>query len=171
MGACLCLNANAQRVTYNDLTFLLNCSPGDAIDYLMSKGFYYAGSDTTITEPLYVKINFSKNKGDDMSFMGVTKRALNGVFYEVSFFTAYKSDYLKFKEYLKKMGFDKTETTSHDSTVTESYLNLKHFKRYIQCDIDIGHDTGHDYNYYYITVQNIKKRFLAESIKDYMYNQ
>jgi|GEM_PF-2268611 hypothetical protein len=95
----------AQRVSYQDLQFVLNHNLGQVEEYLSKKGFNYDGVDTINTEPHTYSSNFFKRSKNFRNNITISKYFQSGESIESSFDTQVKSDYLAFKSYIKTIGF------------------------------------------------------------------
>lgn len=100
-----CTLCKAQRVTYNDLRYVLSHNLGQIEEYLSQKGFNYAGADTASEEKKIYSSKFVKKYKDYINEITVSKGTIDGEPLDASFDTYLKSDYLAFKNYIKKIGY------------------------------------------------------------------
>jgi hypothetical protein len=112
---------NAQRITYNDLKYVLYHNVGQTEDYLSKKGFNFSKIDTIDKEKEGISYDFDKYSKYKINFISVGKESVNSKFYTVSTLTNLQNDYLLLKSSIKKLGFILTSTNSHNKSLIIDY--------------------------------------------------
>jgi len=111
----------AQRITLNDLKYVLYHNIGATEDYLSKKGFNYAGSDTASKEKEISMANFVKKGKAYVNEITVSQEYQQGQTIAAIFDTFLKSDYIAFKDNITKNGFKMVDshTTENGSLMLE----------------------------------------------------
>lgn len=151
-GTLIC---NAQRVTYSDLTYVLNHDLGNIEDYLSKKGFDYDRKDTVSDERTAYSIIFKKHYQDYKDNISISKSTSLGFYPNVTFSTTRRSDYLAFKNSIKQLGYKigKTETDDAGS------LDIEYYKGNMKVLFSVSRMKDFDTNYYIIY---ISKRYIKD---------
>jgi len=142
------LIGKAQRVTYNDLKFVLYNDISKVEDYLSYKKFEFVGIDSNLTEDNhydYVFIQHWSNK--DNKYLRISKRSFNGVFYESTLKSYLQSDYLKFRTSIIKSGFRLIKTNIENDIFHNLYK-----KGSLEINIFISSTDNPDIHNYDITL-------------------
>ena len=139
----------AQRVTYNDLSYLLNHNLDDSGDYLLTKGFSFYGIDTVKGNTPVINYTYFKTSRNSKLYLAVQKSYYNGFFYSVSFFTGDKNDYVKFKESVKRLGYKLDHTDSQNGTLGTIYINSN-----LSIEFRIMRNKDSEITHYLISLEN-----------------
>lgn len=114
--------ASAQRVTYNDLLYLVNHNLAEVQENLIDKGYNYTGVDTAATNKQMLTYKFVTGKLLDQIWL--EHSTLYGVTYSATFGTFKTNDYILFKNSIKDLGYVMTETTTNKGGM----LSIKYVK-------------------------------------------
>lgn len=152
-------NLEAQRITYNDLKFILYHNLGDSEDFLSKMGLSFSRVDTMGTKPTALVYNFAKNSPHSVYYFNIEKKSINDVFCSVSFFTVIQSDYLKLKESIKNLGFKRTGTEVYDGKLYITYR-----KGDLQIEFASAKGQLVDETTYYISLLDLKLNKMARSL-------
>ncbi|HTI60762.1 hypothetical protein [Mucilaginibacter sp.] len=113
----------AQRVTYEDLKYVLTHNVAQTEDYLSNKGFDFSKIDTIVgKENIALSYNFDKNSHYSIHFVGISKEGINNIFYNASAITNAKSDYMFLKSSIKKYGFVFISTETRTGNLIINYM-------------------------------------------------
>lgn len=113
---------NAQRITYNNLKYVLYHNIGETEDFLSQKGFSFSKIDTLTDQDISaITYNFCKNSAQSINYISVAKTSLNSVFYESYTFTVLQNDYLSLKKSIKQLGFKLTSSDTYDNYLIVDY--------------------------------------------------
>jgi len=143
----------AQRVTYRDVIFVLNHNIAETEDFLSNKGFEFNKVDTLKGQLEQVCYSFSKNSKNNNQYIGLEKKSVKDIFYEVSMFTVLQSDYLKIKSSIKKEGYKLSSTKTNNGE-----LQLVFKKGEIEITFSTSYKPDIEMTDYYISFTNTKKQ-------------
>jgi len=117
-------DARSQRISINDLKYVLYHTVDETEDYLFAKGFSYAG----ITDLEDVSSNdYSKFPKTSDQYISVSKYICNGFTYQSYLFTAKQTDYTSLKQQVKNLKFKlvKTQRDKQSTIYTFAKGNLE----------------------------------------------
>lgn len=113
------IHSFAQRITYNDLKYILYHTIDESETYVLRKGFMFSG--ITDYKGGISNYNYSKNSAKTLNYMSVAKKLYKEISYQSSFYTLSKEDYELFKLSAKKDGFVLTSTKRDEQSIIYSY--------------------------------------------------
>jgi len=169
----------AQRVSYNDLIFVLNHDVDATEDYLSNKGFEFSKVDTltntahssrriingydfgkvdTLEQISYI---FTKNSSHDKWYISVEKKSIKEIFYEVSMYTTFQADYLAIKAFIKKLGYKPLNTKVNNGDLVTTYK-----KGFMEISFMLTHDEKLDFTTYYISITDTDKEKAAWKLSE-----
>lgn len=152
---------NAQRVTYNDLIYVLNHNIAISEDYLSNKGFEFSGVDTLTGKLVTFNYSFTKNSKYDKTYISVDKKSSKEIFYEVSVYTLLQSDYLPIKALIKKLGYKLLNTEVREGNLINTYK-----KDFLEIRFMLTSNQKLDYTQYYITITDTNKQLKAWNLSE-----
>lgn len=158
IGMFLYQFTKAQRVTYSDLKYVLYHNISETEDYLSKKGFTWIGVDTLGDGRNHFNYVFKMYSDNNLKYMSVDKSSFNGMFYEVSFFTTFISDYQKLKYGIKNLGFRMSDTHVYKGDLVKDYK-----KGNLICSFLLHQNSDFDYMSYFITLTDSDLEKLANN--------
>ena len=111
----------AQRITYNDLYYVLYHDIGQTGTYLNNKGFNFERCDTSKIDSSELSFYFSKNSGNTNAYICVDKYSKYYMDYAVGFWTLYLSDVILFKKFAFRLGYKQTDAMAIDGSLLTVY--------------------------------------------------
>jgi len=152
------LITKAQRATYADLKYVLYHNVDEVQDYLLQKGFTFGGIDTIGDSREEIDYHFTKNSSNSLNYISVSKKSINEIFYEVSFFTLKQEDYIRLKQSVKSLGYKLTSTSVNKGTLISNFV-----KGNLGIDFWTTRNNEDNVTNYYISLTDLKRKSEAFS--------